>query len=724
MLELFRPPVRPGIHPLPALPGGPALAADPRLLDSLRDLVATLPLPEPAEIRPTLGFEVGYRQVWTTLGYRRGRLLRSIPLTADARKEISVKTWAVRKRRREENQSVENDISTEIVGDEKWTHAATKQLSADLNQSIDSNMKVSATVPVPPASINVERGNAARTAGAVKGSITDTEERVHQATVKVTDALRRKVSSTVETSEEAGFEETVRDTIVNPNKCNTLTYHFFEITERHEVATQLESIVPVLLVPLADPVITPAWLLAHECLLREHLPCEAFYAGFDAARAVAAQDHLGQFAGDLDSDQVKAASAATLAAVEAVLSAYLSLAGSTIIPAGTEDADPGAMQRAISGLGTALTQLQDLLDGPDDGDDGDDGEPTVDDVIETVEQAGADLVEAFGDFIGSLFGGEPAPQARAAGGPSVLAVQANPGAFGSWLYWQVAQIAAPELGSALAGLNAAYATIDQMPEGPAKVDLLAGAVQNFVAALGDIDALFTKIDLGIAVVALVLAGTAAAQIAAVTALIGLVGGLTAAAAAALVLGVVASAALAEVAFSIVALILSGDVLDLLPDDRGLQQAIGALAGVAAQLGQAVALPQAPQSDDPKVVAAYQQDLQQARRQRVQLAEAQVELNRLVDHIQENKSHYAEVVWSAVPAADLERRLQIDHAIPAHVVEPRITGFAGGRAAFRIRDPEWFGFSGIKLTKTVKELAEQLKVKRKTWQDEITLPTRA
>lgn len=683
------------------------------LLDRYRRLIADLPIPQPEEAKPSLGFEVLYSQEWCSKGYRRGRLVRSIPLTADGRKEIAIKSWTIRKERREANESVENDISTEIVGDEKWSHATTKQLSAELNQTVDANVKASGEVPVEGVTVGVEGGAGSTTSGTVAGSITDTVERVHQATIKSTDSLKKKVSSSVETSEETGFETTVTETIVNPNKCNTLTYHFFEVTETYEITTGVHSISPVLLVALPSPTITAQWLLCHECLLKKYLPCESFYAGFEAAKTITSRELLGEFLGSLDSPEVQQASAATLDAVEAALAAYLALSNATIALTPVEAGGGNPLEEAWNdfqdGLGEIADQASDFAE-----DVGEFVDGVVDASVEIVEEIGKAL-----EAIGNVF----FPQAQMASGATMaFSVAHTPGGVGSYIYWRVAEIAAPELGAALAGLEAAHERIAAMPEGPAKVNALAGALRAFFTTLGDVDEVFNKIQTGLSVVAAGLAATSFAGAAAVVGLIAVTGVVTIPIALA-ILGAAGVLALGELVALVAGLLAGDEGIDIVPDDEGLKAAIGALAGLQQQLGQAADLPAPPQSNDPADTAAYQQELQEAKRRRRELAEAQVELDRLVCHIRENRSHYTQLYWSAVPSADLQRILQTDFDIPAHFVEPKIVGFSGVYAAFRVANVRWLKTSGIDVEAAMKELESSGLLQRARKSIDVTMPTR-
>lgn len=701
-------------------------AAD-RAIGAITDLVESaldaLPFPLPIEARPRVGFLAVYRQDWCSVGYQRGRLIRSIPLTADSRTQINVKSWEIRRDRRETIEAVERDISTEIVGDEKWSHATTKQLSAELNQQIDANAKVTGEIPVKGATVGAEAGAGSTTSGSVAGSIVDTEERVHQATVKSADTLRKKTSSTVETNDEFGFESTTTETIVNPNKCNSLTYHFFEIDERYEVSTVLDEIAPVVMVPLPSPTFDAEWLLCHECLIRPHLPCATFYAGFDAARTVSARAKLGEFLGDLDAPAVQQAADASLAAMADVLAIYRSLrdAGLGLVP--DPNADGGLLGEALD---TFVTWGSQVLEAAGDVVEGaaeviGDGVDAAGEIVEDVVEGVGDIVEGAVDVIGGVFGlasmrvGAPLPL-----GAQAMTVTGQPGGIGSAIWWKIAEIAAPELGSALAQLEGSYTQLASMPAGPGRTAALASAIQSFFTSLGDVDEVFTKIAAGLAVVGGVIAASAIAG--PLLALPFLVAGGMGTAAAMAIVGVAVVASLTTLAMSIIAAYATDPDIDLVPDDNGLKTGINHLFGVLQQLGHLSDMPTPPDSDDPAVTAEYQRALAEAKQRRNELAEAQVELDRLLCHVREHRHYYTEVFWRSLSSADLTDALA-QVGIASHRVEPRIVGFHDGSAAFRVTDARWLGLSNVAIADALEELASRGLVDDVRQRSIIDLPTR-
>ncbi|SHM10030.1 hypothetical protein [Roseibium suaedae] len=694
--QIIAPPVRPLVNALD-------------LMERLASLLPTLSVSD--AISPGLGVEVTYRQDWQVKGYGRGRLIRSIPLTADGRTEISIKTWETRKERRTENTSVENDISNEIIGDEKWSHAVSKQLSAQLNQSITASVGANGSIPLPGATIGANANTTSQTSGSIQQIVTDTSEQVHQLTNKTSEALRKRFSSAVETAEESGLEAIERQVIVNPNKCNTLTYHFYEVSEQYEVTTKVEQVTPLLLLPLAYPVPDAAWLLCHECLLKKYLPCETYYAGFEAARLVLSRERLGEALGDLDDPVIKAQANAVLAAMQKIVSLYQKLANANVTVAANAASATAPIEAAVDdllkGLGDLGTAAAKTV------------ESGVDFAADAVEAAGKAVAEV-GAVIGEGIEWITSLSPFVASG-QVTTLATVPLGLGSAIWWRVARIAAPELEAALSQLAG---SLDNLPstDGPAKVAAILEAATSFQTTLGDVNELFRRVEIGLGILAGILSVSVFAGAVAVIALVGAVVTISN------VVGVVllgAAAVLAIGQFAVViGSILAGDPgVDLIPNDLGLRQAIGSLNGQTRQLAAAVAEPVAPETDDPALLAIFREEQIVAKQERRQLAEAGVELDRLLCHINENISHYAQITLSAIPSADLDRILQDDFAVPPGIVEPRIVGFSGHRAAFRLHSDNWIKLSGIDLIAALKASGLANLIKTTALKSDITMPSR-
>ena len=244
-------------------------------------------------------------------GYARGQLVRSIPLTPNETLDIVTKIWDKRTERRQVVEAIENDVSSEYVGDEKWSLATRKELTATLNGSVNGNATQHSDISLPLEVVDVSAGSSVGIGGdlggSLSGTIGETTEHITQETIKAANRLKTTVTSTVEIVSEIGNEVTRTQKISNPNRCHSISYHFFEITERHSVRTKAVSAAPYLLVPLDHPVITYEWVLCHECELKALLPCEVYYQGFAAAKLLRAREQLGQFLGSLDSPAINEA---------------------------------------------------------------------------------------------------------------------------------------------------------------------------------------------------------------------------------------------------------------------------------------------------------------------------------------------------------------------------------------------------------------------------------
>ena len=715
-----------------------------KLLEEIRLAAA-----EDADLRPTLAIGVRYRQEWCSLGYNRGDLIRSIPLAADARKEIVVKTWRVRKERREENESVEENISNEYIGDEKWSLAVQKQTSVELNQSLDANLKASGDVTIPvkkvPVKVGAEGGASSSTDVNVKNTVTETEEAIKNTTVKAANSLKSLVSSSVETSEERGFESTVTDTLVNPNKCHSLTYHFFEIIESFRVRTRVEELAPFVMLPLPYPNVTKEWLLCHECLLRKHLPCSDLYSGFGAAKRILANERLGLFTagGGEGGDLVDG----MLRLIERMVDSFNALRYAGILPGppapgGGGGGGGGDLGGSVGGVvdwwverGEEIVNWGKDVLGQDDTQDQDPNATTDD----TGDDPGgiADAAEQVGEWVeeGTEKVGEMAGEAWGAiksGANQLFAstsAASTAGGTGSFIYYEMTKIAAPEIISALTGLEAAYQAIHDMPEGPARTQAIFTALEGFFATLGNVDEAFRKVDIALLIALISVIGAGAMSAGLLAALVfPLAVSVTGGAAAALAVATgLATAAGVSVAGASAALTGYGleqmAEVDLHPDDRGLKAGVHGLFALYRQLGQAVSLPVLPQDPTPEQVAAHERMRREQEQHRRELAEAQVDLDRLICHIKENIAHYFQVVAAATPTAEVARIVEEKFHIPSHAVDLRFSHFVGNRVGLRVLDRRWLRQSGLDLAAELKALRQSGLAADGEGDAEVVLPTR-
>lgn len=252
---------------------------------------------------PSWTLVVDYEQVWERLGYSRGRLLRSIPLTPGESIEVVIRSWDRRKSRTTNVTAIEEQQSTEVTGEERWSLAVAKETVNTSSSNINPSAGVGGGVTIPvegvPVNADINLGITGSFSESLQQTVKRTQERTQQRTMKSAHSLKSTRSQTVELVQETGMETTTTQRISNPNACNSLTYHFFEVNERYSVRTRPVRIAPALLVTLKHPEWTEEQILCNECALRRMLPCEAYYQGFEAAKILLIAKKAGRSAESL-----------------------------------------------------------------------------------------------------------------------------------------------------------------------------------------------------------------------------------------------------------------------------------------------------------------------------------------------------------------------------------------------------------------------------------------
>lgn len=615
---------------------------------------------------------VRYAQHWASEGYLRGRLLRSVALPAGASTEIVVKTWRKSTERRETVQSVDHDVSTEIVGDESWSLAVTKAVSNTLKTGVNGNLKgdVDVSVPVKAAQVGggAEAGIGGNVDNSLETSLTETEEQLRKTTATQADRLKKASSSTVEIAGESGHETTSTTRIENPNRCHTLNYHFFAVTERYSVTTATEEVHPYLLVPLTLPTVTKAWLLCHECTLKPLLPCDTYYQGFEAAKILLAREKLGLPTAGMDEETVRQAASGLESEIQAALTAFGRLANARLDTVGEMGGDEGGAAGIVGAVGGAIGNgLDAAADAA--GAAGDLAGAAYDAMVDLYEGATglvADGVAAVGGFLGL---------ARTAAPPGAvfqMSLDAGAGGPGSWLWWAVAGEVAPELARAYETLQGRFAAVQGMAEGAPRNRAIIEAATAFFTELGDVDALFRKVNTAIAVVTAVAAAGGMVAAGAIVATAMALGG-----------AVVGAIVAASGGLAAIAALVAPLMADVVPDDEGLETAVNVLRGRYDQ-AQALALmpPPVPDAAGEESRLTHQQAAAEAKRQQMELALQEVEHERLVCHVNDHLLLYMQAIWAEMDETEIRDRL-LTLGIEPGLFELRFDGFVGHRGALRL-----------------------------------------
>ncbi len=246
----------------------------------------------PQLVLPTFEFALylPYRQSWKLLGYSRGRLLNSIPLSPQEETTIEVFTWDRHTRSREDVMSSERESTLDVA----FTSSDTAEVVGELTRRNDWSLDVGGRIGLPPIKgISISGNINNRTATQINAVNRRTQRHVDEATRKASSRIKTSRQTKVAETAEFGSETRVSRKIKNANMCRTLTYDFFEVSASYEVTTEplADEIQLVVLAPHPLPLrIDRQFLIVHEGTLRTALLDPALAIGFESARALAARD--------------------------------------------------------------------------------------------------------------------------------------------------------------------------------------------------------------------------------------------------------------------------------------------------------------------------------------------------------------------------------------------------------------------------------------------------
>lgn len=650
---------------------------------------------------------VEFEQVWECKGYRRGRLVRSIPLTAGEQMEIVTRTWDKQTIKKALLESVERNISTEVTGEQKWTQAVKNTFANQTNASVTPSAGVNAGLKLPIKAVEVAGGGALGLAGNLGATLSQametSSEYVQSAMMKAATSLKAVRTNSVDTVHEIGTEVTSKQVISNTNRCHSLTYHYFEVLEDFEVTTRPSEAHVYLLLPLPVPSISLDWVLCHECVIKPALPCTVFYRGLDAAKLLKTQEtrsrHYSTSCGSPSGAQGGGGSAEAGSRldplIDAVLASYTALRDAKVFVAPNE---PGTgVETALEDFGSKVGEaarevgraVGEGLEAAKDG---------VEEATSTIDAALTELGNRAADEWSSISAQAPrllsmAPQSGNLMFATMPGFGTTEGGPGSWFYWRVVDIVAPELRDALSYLERSVAEIRASVPLAERSAAMRRVLDQFFGRLGHLDLLFGKIDGAIAIVT---AGFAIG----INPLYGPV----------VVAALLALAATVEAA----------GLADTIPDDEGLK---ARLLDVKAQHdADRTVQPMVPAPTSGAGTATEPNDpcANPYCADPCALAEAAVEWERLACHLNEHFLFYAQTVWAKWKDVQI-MALAESFGIPHGAIEYAFTGFHGSRGAVRVTDLEWLRSQGA--FDWQQELADALAgLPAAAAPDLITLPT--
>ena len=204
---------------------------------------------------PSWCMGVRYTQTWERKAVHRGRLVATVPLGLyPATRKISVKTWETRTRKTTSTDQLESSRTTEIIGNERLSVAAQKQILSEQSATYKPSATVNnVTIPVKGMS-SVGAGGQLGISGAIgdldRDAITRGRDFIVEATVNAVESIKSARTVVVEDESTVGFESTSAEELSNPNRTNTLTYLYYELEEEYRVSVEPTSLDLYLQIPL------------------------------------------------------------------------------------------------------------------------------------------------------------------------------------------------------------------------------------------------------------------------------------------------------------------------------------------------------------------------------------------------------------------------------------------------------------------------------------------
>ncbi len=319
-----------------------------RPLDSANpDAPMTEPVRELPRIEIVLATPIVQR--WTLLGYERGPLIGSVLLEPGTEASIEVFSWERLRLEREELAGTSLEENTELTALARSTARVAVDTATELGTRFDFGG--GAAIPVEAVSgAKLQLSGNVETQTAVNTNVENGLERVAESTRRSAERFQATHQVKIVQTTERGRETRSTRKLRNPNVGRTLEFLHFAINERHRVTTQIEGQTRVV-VCIENPSLGAFdidLIFAHEHVLKRSLLSEDYFAGFAAARLLAAQQAF---------DDVLVAKERR-AAIQRVIDRLKSKKEQTEGEAGQGAAEPGI---PVTGIYQTARQIQKLL---------------------------------------------------------------------------------------------------------------------------------------------------------------------------------------------------------------------------------------------------------------------------------------------------------------------------------------------------------------------------
>ncbi|CAN7261571.1 hypothetical protein LJR225_001250 [Phenylobacterium sp. LjRoot225] len=217
-----------------------------------------------------------FEQEWTPLAIQPGRLVKTIPLTPKEERRYVIKTKRTEKRASKEAKKNNSALTSE--------QTSISRVEAEIMAKAHTKTNFGLTAE-GDYDIGFASGKSTTTFGVeAANDSSQTRKDFREAVLKAVQEYRNEVSFEVSTDTELTVETEESGLITNTNDELSVTHLFYELQKLYRLAERLYRVMPVVLVAQEVPSpdqITPAWVLAHDWILRRSLLDDSFRPALD-----------------------------------------------------------------------------------------------------------------------------------------------------------------------------------------------------------------------------------------------------------------------------------------------------------------------------------------------------------------------------------------------------------------------------------------------------------
>lgn len=242
----------------------------------------------------SVGLFVTYEQEWHHLGYSRGELIKTLELAPGETVTLEYHYW---------DKSIiknENELSTELElkSSSTLTQRDTKQILDELtaNNQLHLNGHEGGSIKIPDSPVSLDAGADGGISSQLQPHISNTINNTNESVISTTNDFKQNRKVRIEETRDSGIENKQTRVVSNTNRCHTVQYNYFEIIANYKIVTRLSAIRPCILLPysviydnkpLTAKSIDYHFILCHENVLKSALLDKIFLPGFEAAKKMA-----------------------------------------------------------------------------------------------------------------------------------------------------------------------------------------------------------------------------------------------------------------------------------------------------------------------------------------------------------------------------------------------------------------------------------------------------